>query len=155
LRGGLSLRGLPPPASGLLDVLCRYGEMSMPISIQVRQERTGAGRNFGGFRRGLLTCAGGALLLLSVLPLSRAEPAKAQAISSVCMDEAQAYFDAARQGEVSDVDSDEIDRVPDSAAEQLIHCLDEMLPFPDPDQGGVLPPSRTRFEIFYMHLLSV
>jgi hypothetical protein len=127
----------------------------MPRSILVPQERTGTGHVFGRFRRGLLTCAGGALLLLSVLPLSRAEPAKAQTISSVCMDEAQAYFDAARQGEVSDIDGDEMDRVPDSAAEQLVHCLDEMLPFPDPDQGGVLPPSRMRFEIFYMHLLSV
>ena len=127
----------------------------MPISIPVGQERTSAGRIFGRFRRGLLTCGGGVLLLLAVLPLSRAEPAKAQTISSVCMDEAQAYFDAARQGEVSDVDSDEIDRVPDSAAEQLIHCLDEMLPFPDPDQGRALPRSRMRFEIFYMHLLSI
>jgi len=71
------------------------------------------------------------------------------------MDEAQAYFDAARQGDVSDVDSDEMDSVPDSAAEQLIHCLDEMLPFPDPDQGRALPRSGTRFEMFYMHLLSI
>jgi hypothetical protein len=125
--------------------------MSMPISILVRQERTGTGRIFGRFRRGLLTCGGGVVLLLTVLHLSRAEPAKAQMISSVCTDEAQAYFDAARQGEVSD----EMDSVPDSAAEQLIHCLDEMLPFPDPYEWRALPQSRTRFEIFYMHLLSV
>jgi hypothetical protein len=129
--------------------------MSMPISILVRQERAGAGRIFRRFRRGLLTCGGGVVLLLTVLQLSRAEPAKAQMISSVCMDEAQAYFDAARQGEVSDVDSDEMDSVADSAGERLIHCLDEMLPFPDPYEWRALPQSRTRFEIFYMHLLSV
>jgi hypothetical protein len=76
-------------------------------------------------------------------------------ISSVCVDEARAYFDAARQGEVSDVDSDEMDRAPDTAADQLIHCLDEMLPFPDPDQGRPFPQSRMRFEIFYMQLLSI
>jgi hypothetical protein len=129
--------------------------MSMPISIPVRQKRPGTDHILGGYRRGLLACGGGVLLLLSVLQLSRAEPAKAQTITSVCMDGAYAYFDAARQAEGSGSDSDDMDGVLDGVGEELIHCLDDMLPFPDPYQWRTSPQGRMRFEIFYTDLLSV
>ena len=123
----------------------------MLMPIPVRKERTAASRTLGGLR--LLACAGGAFILLTVLLLPRAESTKARVISSVCMDEMHTYFNAARPDETSGLAGEASDDVLDSVEAELMHCLDEMLPFPDPDEWHTLRQDRARFEIFYMDSL--
>ncbi len=102
-----------------------------------------------------MACGVSAVLFLTVLLQSRPQPVKAQTITSVCMDEAYAYFNTVRPGEAAGPDGDTLDDILDSVGEELNYCLDDMLPFPDPYQWRALPRSRTQFEFPYTDSLFI
>jgi hypothetical protein len=96
-----------------------------------RRKTTGSEPMLGGWRRGALVCAAGAVMLVAGWSLSMARPVKAQRVASVCTNEAYAYFEAATEQEFELAD-DEPDNDVDGAGEALTRCLDDALQSSDP-----------------------
>jgi hypothetical protein len=84
--------------------------------------------------RGLAACGAVALLFFAGWSLSAGKPNQARMIASVCMDEAHAYFEAARRDEELGFESDALDDAADGAGARLIRCLHETLSFSEPLQ---------------------
>jgi hypothetical protein len=74
------------------------------------------------------------LLFFAGWSLSAGKPNQARMIASVCMDEAYAYFEAARHDEEFGFESDAFDDAPDGAGARLIRCLHDTLSFSEPLQ---------------------
>src|SRR5438874_2569327 len=116
----------------------------MSIPAFLRPMNADHRRILGLSLQSLAACGAVALLFFAGWSLSAGEPNQARTVVSACVDEADAYFEAARRDEEYGFEGDALDDAPDGAGARLIRCVHEALSFSEPLQYRAPPRERMR-----------